>query len=68
MGWFVLADSSLREGIFGGIEWSGAWQLTISREQGNTWLNAGIGEIHHSLAPGEIFQSPGGSSVFIAAI
>lgn len=58
MGWFVLAAPSLREGMFGGLEWSGAWQLNVSRAGGNTEIRAGIGEIRKSLAPGEAFQSP----------
>lgn len=58
MGWFVFAAPGLHEGMFGGIEWSGAWRLNASRRNGATDIEAGIGEIRKDLAPGEIFQSP----------
>jgi hypothetical protein len=58
MGWFVLASPALREGMFGGIEWSGAWQLSATRTRGQTELRAGIGEIRKNIMPGEQFESP----------
>jgi alpha-galactosidase len=58
MGWFVLASPTLHEGMFGGLEWSGAWQMSASRYGSETQLTAGIGEIRKDLAPGEAFQSP----------
>lgn len=58
MGWFALAAPSLREGVFGGIEWSGAWQLRAVREGGQTSLHAGIEGIRHNIKPGERFEAP----------
>ncbi len=74
MGWFALSAPNLREGpalsssaaltvnsgegLFGGIEWSGAWQLRASRERGQTILRAGMLNLRHDLAPGEIFVAP----------
>lgn len=58
MGWFVLHAPKLREGMFAGIEWSGAWRLNASRRNRATELEAGIGQIRRDLEPGEIFQSP----------
>lgn len=58
MGWFALAATSMREGMFGGIKWSGAWQLRAVRESGQTSLRAGLQGIRHDLAPGEIFEAP----------
>ncbi len=58
MGWFVFAAPTLHEGMFGGIEWSGAWRLNTSRRNRATEIEAGIGEIRKDLEPGEIFQSP----------
>lgn len=58
MGWFALANRTHGDGVFGGIEWSGTWQMNVWREHNKTWLNAGIGEIRIRLAPQEIFESP----------
>ncbi|MBI5301168.1 MAG: alpha-galactosidase [Chloroflexi bacterium] len=58
MGWFVLAAPNLREGLFGGIKWSGLWQLRARREAGLTTLRAGVDQLHYDLAHGEVFQSP----------
>ncbi len=58
MGWFALASSNLGEGLFGGIEWSGAWQLSASRDDGQTSLRAGIQDFRHDLQPGETFNAP----------
>lgn len=58
MGWFALVAPGLREGIFGGLKWSGLWQLRARREAGQTTLHAGLDQLHHDLAPGETFQSP----------
>ena len=58
MGWFALAAPSLREGLFGGIEWSGDWDLRAARDANQTTLEAGLKNIRHTLAPGEIFSAP----------
>lgn len=58
MGWFVLASPTLHEGMFGGIEWSGTWQLSAARAKGATEIRAGISEIRKNIAPKEIFESP----------
>ncbi len=58
MGWFALASSALGEGLFGGIEWSGAWRLSASRDDGQTALRAGIEDFRRDLQPGEIFSAP----------
>lgn len=58
MGWFALASPSLREGIFGGIEWSGAWQLRAARANGQTLVQGGLQGIRNDLGPGETFESP----------
>lgn len=58
MGWFALASPSLREGLFGGIEWSGAWRLRAARANNQTMLEAGITGVSQNLAPGQIFESP----------
>ncbi len=58
MGWFALDDAPLREGIFGGIEWSGAWQLRAERTNGETAVRAGLDGFRFDLAPGASFQSP----------
>ncbi|MBI4785773.1 MAG: alpha-galactosidase [Chloroflexi bacterium] len=58
MGWFALASPALQEGLFGGIEWSGAWQLRAARDQAQTSLQAGLQGIRQDLAPGETFASP----------
>jgi alpha-galactosidase len=58
MGWFALADNALREGLYGGIEWSGAWQLSAKREGGRTILLAGMRNLRRDLVPGEAFVSP----------
>ncbi|MBI4789540.1 MAG: alpha-galactosidase [Chloroflexi bacterium] len=58
MGWFALADEGLREGLFGGIEWSGAWRLAAKREDSWTTLQAGMQNLRHDLQPGETFSAP----------
>ncbi len=58
MGWFALADPELDEGVFGGIEWSGAWQLSAARDSGDTLLRGGMLNIRHDLVPGQVFESP----------
>ncbi len=58
MGWFALAAPDQGEGLFGGIEWSGAWGLRVSHEGGLTRLRGGLEGIRHDLAPGEIFEAP----------
>ncbi|MBM3130626.1 MAG: hypothetical protein FJ009_18600 [Chloroflexi bacterium] len=42
MGWFALTAPGIRGGMFGGIEWSGDWQLRVAREGENTVLRADI--------------------------
>jgi alpha-galactosidase len=58
MGWFALAAPGLGEGLFGGMEWSGAWRLSAGRAGGQTLLQAGMQDIRRDLAPGDIFESP----------
>ncbi len=58
MGWFALAAPMAREGLFGGIEWSGAWQLRAARQNGQTTLATGVEGVRYHLAPGESFQAP----------
>lgn len=58
MGWFALAAPKLNEGMFGGIEWSGEWQLLGIREGDNTSLRGGLRGIRVRVAPGERFQAP----------
>ncbi len=58
MGWFVLAAPSLAEGLFGGIEWSGAWQLSAQRQNGATAISAGLQDLRFDLEPGTSFESP----------
>ncbi len=58
MGWFALAASNLHEGLFGGIEWSGEWRLRAARVSDQTTLQAGLDNVRHSIAPGEIFRAP----------
>ncbi len=58
MAWFALVSPKLREGIFGGIEWTGAWYLRVSGEGGNIVLRGGIDALEHDLQPGELFDGP----------
>ena len=58
MGWFALTAPAIRGGMFGGIEWSGDWQLRVAREGDNTVLRAGLQGIRVRIAPGEKFESP----------
>ncbi|MBI5030586.1 MAG: alpha-galactosidase [Chloroflexi bacterium] len=58
MGWFALVSPSLRDGLFGGIEWSGAWQLRAERLSGQTTLRAGLDHIYLDLEPRQTFESP----------
>lgn len=58
MGWFTLVSPTLREGLFGGIEWSGAWQLRAERLNGQTTLRAGLEKINLDLASRDKFESP----------
>ncbi len=58
MGWFALFAPNLREGLFGGIEWSGDWQLQAARVNDQTTLQAGLKNFRHEIAPGEIFTAP----------
>ena len=58
MGWFALTALGSRGGMFGGIEWSGDWQLRVAREGDNTVLRAGLQGIRVRIAPGEKFESP----------
>jgi alpha-galactosidase len=58
MGWFTLWGPTLRGGLFGGIEWSGAWKLNFSRSDGTIWLTGGLAEFSHTLGIGETFLSP----------
>lgn len=58
MGWFVLTAPGLRGGMFGGIEWSGDWQLRVTREGDTTRVRAGLENIRVTLAPGATFESP----------
>ena len=58
MGWFALTAPGLRGGMFGGIEWSGEWQLRVAREGENTVLRAGLENVRVRLLPGEKFESP----------
>jgi hypothetical protein len=56
MGWFALTAPGIRGGMFGGIEWSGDWQLRVTREGDNTVLRAGLQGIRVRIAPGEKFE------------
>ncbi len=58
MAWFALLSSKLREGIFGGIEWTGSWAMRVSGEGGSTVIRAGMTDLVHDLQPGEIFTAP----------
>jgi hypothetical protein len=58
VGWFVLALPSQNEGLFSGIEWSGAWLMSAGRKNGQTALDAELQGLDRDLAPGEIFESP----------
>ncbi len=58
MGWFALAAPELHEGMFGGIEWSGEWQLHVTRQGDNTALRAGLENIRLAIAPGETLRVP----------
>jgi alpha-galactosidase len=58
MGWFALTAPALRGGMFGGIEWSGDWQLRVQREGDGTRLRAGLQNIRVVIPPGEKFESP----------
>jgi len=58
MGWFALAAPELHEGLFGGIEWSGAWRLSVGRLSGQTLLRGGLTGFRHDLVPGEVFEAP----------
>ncbi len=58
LGWFALASPNLREGMFGGIEWSGEWRLRAKNDGTTTALSGGLENIHHTIQPGEIFLAP----------
>ena len=58
MGWFALSANGLKEGLFAGIEWSGAWQVRVARANGRTSLQGGLDGFRHDLAPGETFEAP----------
>ncbi len=58
MGWFALAAPALHEGMFGGIEWSGDWQLQVARQGENTALRAGLRNIRLAILPGDKLVTP----------
>ncbi len=58
IGWFALHAPNLREGIVGGIEWSGAWWLRASRANTVTSFQAIAEDFRRDLAPGESFETP----------
>lgn len=58
MGWFVLEEPVLREGMFGGLEWSGAWRLDVKRANGLTFIQGGIDGLRADVKPGEIITGP----------
>lgn len=58
MGWFALADAANGEGMYGGVEWSGAWRLRLERELGVTRLTGGLRGLRYDIGPGQQFEAP----------
>ncbi len=66
LGWFALNAAGLGkgpvlsegEGLFGGMEWSGAWWWRVNRANGVTTLEALTEDFRRDLAPGETFETP----------
>ena len=58
IGWFALCAPDVREGLVGGIEWSGGWWMRANRAGDSTALLAMVGDIRRDLAPGETFEGP----------
>lgn len=58
VGWFALLATEAREGLVGGIEWSGAWWMRASRAGNATALIAMVGDVVCELAAGETFETP----------
>ncbi len=58
VGWFVIAAPTLREGLFGGVEWSGTWQVRAGRRSGQTLLQPATDSLRFDLLPGDTFHAP----------
>ena len=56
--WFVLEDADKKAGIFGGLKWSGAWQIHVARKGGRVFVSVGMREFSHNLPPASNIESP----------
>ncbi|MCS7254326.1 MAG: alpha-galactosidase [Armatimonadota bacterium] len=60
--WFALClaskDSSVTEGIVGGLEWSGRWRGFIQRQGDTVTVRMGATEVVHHLKPNSEIISP----------
>ena len=58
LGWFVVSAPTLREGLVGGIAWSGGWQVRAQRQGRQTFLQPATDTLRFDLAPGDTFETP----------
>ncbi len=58
MSWYALVSPARNEGLIGGIEWSGAWQVDVTSENGMTSLDTTFPGTRRVLAPGQVVESP----------
>jgi len=58
LSWFALEDPTLKAGLMGGLEWSGAWVLHFARLDQATLVYGGVDRFAHILAPGATLESP----------
>ncbi len=58
LAWVALAEPSMGEGMFAGVEWSGGWSMQVARRSGRTTVRAGLDRFRQILGPGQAFEFP----------
>ncbi len=58
IGWFALEAPNGGEGLFGAVEWSGAWLLRSTRADGATTVDNLLDDICLEIPPGGVFETP----------
>ncbi len=58
MPFFFLTDDEESSGVYGALEWSGAWEITLKRQDEYLYVKGGIRDVDTTLRPGEELTFP----------
>jgi alpha-galactosidase len=58
LNWFAVELGPERDGIFGGLQWSGEWAIAFARTADQLVIHGGVHYATKNLAPGEKLTSP----------